>query len=417
MMKRFFRGLIIFVIVFMTGMITAEDTYSAANKANISNIHPDTNGVQQGDGIENRLSEIFYFSAASCSDCSAVQKFLEGLQESYLVNINGEEVWSKFSVTKFEIEDEDSLKLIKKLFDDYNVPDTDRRVPIIFLRNGYLSGNEDITNNLVDMVKKGQAIFSEKEKDRLLNLEGRVNSLSGYELPGVLVTGFLNGLNPCSISMLLFFISMLLVKSRNILRFGLAFIFGKFLTYLLLGTVLFNLLLDLDGLWFSNFQNTVRITLLVICLLLVYFNFVDFLSYKNERYSKIRLQLPASFREFNHKWMKRIQSVKGTGILTFFSFGLGTVVSVGEFLCTGQIYLATIVLMIRNNPVFDIKTVLYFILYGIALVIPLLILCIILHKGNELFEVSETIRTKMYIIKLANALIFLVFGILIFFQF
>jgi cytochrome c biogenesis protein CcdA len=109
--------------------------------------------------------------------------------------------------------------------------------------------------------------------------------------------------------------------------------------------------------------------------------------------------------------------VKGAGILTLASFTLGIVVSVGEFLCTGQIYLATIIMMIRNNPVFDLKTMEYFVLYGIALVTPLLVLCIILYKGREMFQVSEKMRENMPWIKLANALLFLLFGIVIFFKF
>ena len=362
-------------------------------------------------------SEIYYFSISSCSDCSDVQSFLDSLDKTYTVNIDGKEELSKVSISKFDVGEENSLKLVKRLFDSYDVPENDRSVPIIFLKNGYLSGKKEIMENLLAETKNGQAVFSEKEKERLLKSDGSINDKTGYEISGVILTGLLNGLNPCSISMLLFFISMLLMKNRNILRMGLAFISGKFLAYLLLGTVLFNLLLSLDGNWFSKFQGVARVVLIIICLLLVYLNIADFISSKNEKYNKIRLQLPAPLRELNHKWMKIIQSVKGAGILTLTSFALGVVVSAGEFLCTGQIYLATIVIMIKNNPVFDLKTIEYFILYGVALVTPLLVLCIILYKGKEMFQVSEKIRENMSWIKLANAFVFLLFGIVIFFKF
>lgn len=396
--KRFTGVLTFLLVIIMTAMIIVANIYAVSN-------------------TKASASEIFYFSTSSCSDCSVVQGFLDSLEKAYAINIGGKEEWSNISVTKFEIEDEDSLKLIKKLFDDYNVPDDDRRVPIIFLKDGYLSGKDEIREQLVNRIMEGQAAFQENERESLLELDGRMNSLTGYEVPGLILTGLLNGLNPCSISMLLFFISMLLLKNSNILKLGLAFIFGKFLAYLMLGTVLFNLLLRIDGNWFNSIQSVTRIILIIICFLLSYLNIVDFISSKNEKYNKIRLQLPVSLRELNHKWIKSIQSVKGTGILTLTSFGLGVVVSAGEFLCTGQIYLATIVLMIRNNPVFDLKTISYFILYGVALVIPLLILSIIMHKGNEMFQVSEKIRKNMPIIKLANAFIFLLFGILIFIKF
>ena len=106
---------------------------------------------------------------------------------------------------------------------------------------------------------------------------------------------------------------------------------------------------------------------------------------------------------------------KNPRLLIAVSFILGILISIGEFLCTGQIYLLTIVYIMRNSPQLDATAILSFIVYGLALIIPMLLLLYTIHKGKEVFIVSELVRKNFQYIKLLNAFIFLVFGLIILF--
>lgn len=85
----------------------------------------------------------------------------------------------------------------------------------------------------------------------------------------------------------------------------------------------------------------------------------------------------------------------------------------GEFLCTGQIYLATIIAILHTEEFLSVNALIYFIVYNIALIIPLIIISFIIYKTKGVFETSEMIRVKMPYIKLANSVLLLVIGILI----
>ncbi|NLM11413.1 MAG: hypothetical protein GX213_11675 [Clostridiaceae bacterium] len=144
-------------------------------------------------------------------------------------------------------------------------------------------------------------------------------------------------------------------------------------------------------------------------------NIRDYFAAKNEEYNKILLQLPERLRKFDHNLIKTVSGIKNYKVFVPVCFILGVLIAAGEFLCTGQIYLATIVLMLQRSPYPDFNVAISFVLYGIAFVLPLLIITIILSKGKAAFEVSEAVREKMPLIKMINALFFLIFITIILF--
>jgi len=338
----------------------------------------------------SQASTIIYFHVTGCSSCEEVDKFLSTVQ-GIIVN-------------KYNIAEPDNLELVKKYFKAYNVPEKDQSVPIVFIGDIYLSGEEAIIGRLIEEVEQGKGL----ETPVLIQDDATENELSGYGILGVMTTGFINGLNPCSISMLLFFLSMILVRNVNVLKVGFSFILGKFIAYVLLGTLLFNLFVKLDIPWFHTAVKSVLLALVIIIALL---NIRDFFAARKEEYDNIKMQLPAFLRKKNHQWIKRFTSIENEKILMPVCFGLGALISAGEFLCTGQIYLATIVAVLHNSPVFDFKAAIYFIIYGLAFVAPPVILTILIYKGREIFDVSEWVRERMPIIKLINAIVFIIFAV------
>jgi glutaredoxin len=363
-----------------------------------------TSKGEQGKDNTHLQAEGFiaYFYVSSCADCRETEEYLNSINDRLL------------NIRKYNIAEQEGLELIKEYFRAYSVPEDKQSVPVLFINDTYLSGVQNIKDELAEQVEKGKGISTLNLMENLSDKNGQKNTgaeaLTGYRLIGITAAGLVNGLNPCSISMLLFFLSMLLAQNMNVLKMGLSFITGKLVTYCLLGTVLYSLLTRFDIPWF---QTATKVILLVFVIIIAILNIRDFIAAKNENYGKIHLQLPVFLRQYNHKWIKKVTTVDNGKPLMLICFGLGALITMGEFLCTGQIYLATIIYVLHNSPVFNMQAAVYFIAYGVAFIAPLLLLTILIHKGREVFELSEFFREKMHVVKLINTLVFVIFGIIV----
>jgi cytochrome c biogenesis protein CcdA len=352
------------------------------------------------DGISSPV----YFYVSPCEECAETKKFIDSLEDTYAVDYNGRQMKSQLVLQSYNVAEPQNLELVKKYFQHYNVPEAKQKVPIIFLRDGYLSGKDEIASGLVAAVKSGRCIG--------IQPPGGEASLQPFEWPGIFLTGLLNGFNPCSISMLLFLAMLLLARNANVLKLGLLFILGKFIAYLVLGTLLFSLLSSIDNSIIRLSESIVKYVLLVIVLIAAAINVSDFAAARNEKYNKIRLQLPVRLRKLNHNWLKSISGAQGR-MLLILSLALGTAISVGEFLCTGQIYLATILYLLKRSPELNMQTLAAFLVYILGMMVPLAAITLAIHKGRKTFDISEMARRNMPTIKLINAAVFMGFAIII----
>ena len=206
--------------------------------------------------------------------------------------------------------------------------------------------------------------------------------------------------------------SLLLVKSVNIKKIGFDFIFSKFIMYLLLGTVMYNLLA------FIPTESYIIITKVILGILIfgiALFNILDYFAAKHEKYGKIKMQLPSNLRDLNYKMIKKFTATNNKKKLVLVSMLLGMLISIGEFLCTGQLFLTTIVYVLKADSNLSLKAFIYLLVYVIAFIIPISIIFILIAKTKELFEISERIRESMPLVKLLTAFVLLVLGALILF--
>lgn len=283
-------------------------------------------------------------------------------------------------------------------------------VPVVFIRNTYFKGEKAIRDNLESQIIKKNGLSTVEIQDTTENHDEDIRQFMNLKTLSVFFAGMVNGINPCSMSMLLFFLSLIMIRKVSIMKIGIAFCTGKFLAYLFLGTIFFDLLSKLNMEWFNS---GIKYFMLIIIFILIVLNLQDFFAAKNEKYNKIKVQLPITFRKFNHNLIKKLTKVENLKLIMLISLTLGMLISFGEFLCTGQMYLATIVTILHTDKVLNLQAFIFLILYDIAFIIPLLILTCIIYKGKEIFVISEIIRGKLHFIKIINACIFLVFGIVV----
>lgn len=347
--------------------------------------------------VSSNLIEAAYFYSSTCDTCEKTEKFLNEMEEKY-PNLN----IRKYNI--YEVEDYDLLVEYGKV---YGLPEEKRGFsPSLFIADGVLIGAE-IEHELEDRVED---YFNGPATTILEDAESETEPESGSvwgQLAAALGLGFVNGLSPCSLSIFLFLLSLLLVGKEQMLRCGLSFLAGKALMFFLLGTILYNVINSINMSAFSRWLDVVMIVFAVCFALL---NLVDFFKARAEKYGEMNLQLPKKVKKMNYamlKWGNRFSAAKwGAAIL----FGIGMIVSTGEFLCTGQIYLSSIVIMVQKGADGMIPTLLLAV-YSIAFVLPLVILMIVVYFGKKIFGMSEAVLEKIPWIKLISAVLFVAMAV------
>ena len=87
---------------------------------------------------------------------------------------------------------------------------------------------------------------------------------------------------------------------------------------------------------------------------------------------------------------------------------LGVVISFGEFFCTGQIYMASITYMLKDQ----VKAAIFpFLVYTTAMSIPAVIMILLIQRTRNTEAVSDFMFRHLGAIKVFNAALFIIFAI------
>lgn len=101
-----------------------------------------------------------YFYREDCPECLDMEPFWDQLPEE-LVTEEGE---YPLNVLELESRTDDNGEQIQWLFKKYQVPDEDQMVPFVFLKDGYLAGQQGIEENLVSFLEEGRGFLSAEEQ-------------------------------------------------------------------------------------------------------------------------------------------------------------------------------------------------------------------------------------------------------------
>ena len=206
--------------------------------------------------------------------------------------------------------------------------------------------------------------------------------LREFTFLGVAVAGLSDGLNPCAFSTLIFFISLLSVakiRGRLLLAAGTAFCAASFLTYFAIG---FGLLRALHLFWgFESLRRAINAGMIVVLLIFAALSFVDAIRYGiTRRPETVTLQLPERLKSWTHRIMRdRLKP----GRLLLSGFVIGTLVTLLESVCTGQVYVPTLVYVIKSGGGAG-RSLGYLTVYNLAFVIPLVIVFLLTWQGLKL---------------------------------
>jgi cytochrome c biogenesis protein CcdA len=241
------------------------------------------------------------------------------------------------------------------------------------------------------------------------------NRFGTMTLPVVLLAGMLDGINPCAISTLIFFMSLLAVsrvRSRQLISLGVSFCLASFVTYFALGFGLLRFLHLFSG--FTVLRSTVEWAMSGLLLAFAFLSFRDALRFRKSGDGKdVSLQLSVGMK-------KRIHSVMRRGLKTrhliLGGLMIGIAVTALESVCTGQMYVPTLVLILKKSNPFESRAWFYLLAYNSLFVLPLVVIFVAFYFGLKTETLLRWSRKNVVFSKtliglffIAMALLFLLF--------
>jgi len=192
-----------------------------------------------------------------------------------------------------------------------------------------------------------------------------------FTLLGVISVAAVDSINPCAISALVFFMSLLSAARIGVSRMwlsGLSFLAACFVTYLGIGLGLLKVLGFLTA--FHEMRRVIDLLLMAVMIGFAYLSFRDAARYhRTGRAADVALKLPEKIQARIHRVMK---SGLQTHHLVLGGLGVGMVVTVLESVCTGQVYVPALVMMLKSGQSIW-RCVVYLLVYNAVFVMPLLV--------------------------------------------
>ena len=304
-------------------------------------------GIVAPKNVQAADRTVVYFKEATCIVCQELVGFPDGPAGDYHPEDDYIKIMEDQGIT-VEIHDILSSSAENDLFKAYNVSygisSSRAVVPIIFVGDQYFNNIDDIIE-AVD----NNTVFN-LSSDPLLDITiiegGAFDDLKGFAgFIAVLGAGLLDGVNPCAIAMLLLFVSLLgfTEKKKILILVSITYIFALFLSYLLIGVGLLNILNTYAD-QAEILNNIINWFIFILVSFLFLLNMYDFVVTRNEDYSKVKNQLPKWIQRMNKRIVKTftnsIDSDNKKGLFSILALTviLGLILSLTELICTGQVY-------------------------------------------------------------------------------
>lgn len=361
--------------------------------------------------IDSQVRLDFFF-APGCSECDRVKKeVLPTLRSRFR---------GSYELFSHDTTQAETIPLLIAYQDSCGNTDNGR-VSLVVDHTVFLSGYEAAATGLVDQVsaalrrrgepgwKAPRSPFDAEEE--VSEVEIVRQRASGLTFSVVAIGGLLDGFNPCAISTLIFFMSVLVVTKaakRTRLLVGISFISASFLVYTGLGLGFLYVFRQAP-----NFALTKKIveTILGLCMLpLAYLSFRDAVRFrKSQRPSDVTLQIPKKTKERIHRFMN---SRLGWGGPVLGGFVTGAGVTVLESVCTGQSYVPVLMYMLKQDCT-DICFWMLLITYNLLFVMPLALVFICFHRGMELKALIAWSRRNLVAVKILFGVFFVAMAVLL----
>jgi len=348
--------------------------------------------------MTEKIKTIHYFYSPGCSECLHAEGILGQLQGALpYVRV---ELYNMF---------EPGIMEMREGFDEtYGVPSARRgAVPAVFVGQSWFIGMRELE------IAKDEGWLAEALEEAPMELlpsdeDGITQRFASFNLGIVLGAGLIDGINPCAFAGLTFLISYLFMSGSNrkhLLYTGLGFCVAMFMTYLAIGTGILSVIKRIQAIsWiFPVLGGVVGLLALVFGVLSIA-DAIRAAVHKDK--ADLTLKLPTGISKAVRATIRKHVN---PGSLLIGAMVTGFLVAAMEFLCTGQVYLPTIVYVHSVHPG-DAKAMLYLVLYNLAFMVPAVGVFLAAYFGMGSKTLAKLAARSTATVKLLTGLLFLLLG-------
>lgn len=209
----------------------------------------------------------------------------------------------------------------------------------------------------------------------------------------VTIVALVDSVNPCAIGVLILLASMLLVlkSRRELLLYGLLYIFAVFATYILAGL---GILYFLDAVPIA-LSEYISIIIGIIVIIAGLIEMKDYFWYGKG----ISLAISPKRAKQIHEMTRRV-TLPGVVLL-------GVFVAAVELPCTGAPYMAILLLLSQN---FDATAAIMLVWYNVLFVAPLIIILLLIYGGTKIQQVKKWKMENRAVMRLAIGITLILLG-------
>lgn len=253
------------------------------------------------------------------------------------------------------------------------------------------------------------------QKEEAHSLQTHEMLFSQITLWAIIGAGLADGVNPCAFAVIVFFVSFLAAykyTKKEIVIVGAAYCAAVFLAYVLMGLGAFHVLYAMKA--FRYVTLAVQWGMVGLCGVFLLLSIYDFVVYQRTKKSeKMLLQLPTNYKVYIHKVMRFFLKDKHSSMwrLLLAAFIVGFVVSGVEAVCTGQVYLPTIVVILKEVNQHFWRATEFLLLYNLMFILPLVLVFVLTLCGKESATFNDWLKKHLGLTKFILCCVFL--GLLI----
>ena len=253
------------------------------------------------------------------------------------------------------------------------------------------------------------------QREEAPSLQIHETLFSQITLWAIIGAGLADGVNPCAFAVIVFFVSFLAAykyTKKEIVIVGSAYCAAVFLAYVLMGLGAFHVLYAMKA--FRYVTLVVQWGMVGLCGVFLLLSIYDFVVYQRTKKSeKMLLQLPTNYKVYIHKVMRFFLKDKHSSMwrLLLAAFIVGFVVSGVEAVCTGQVYLPTIVVILKEVNQHFWRATEFLLLYNLMFILPLVLVFVLMLCGKESATFNDWLKKHLGLTKFILCCVFL--GLLI----
>ncbi len=349
-------------------------------------------------GLTATNAEVVFFYKPGCKDCERTRDMLISLGRAVSLKI-----------LESNIETSEGAQWNETLCRRFDVASSLHQIsPAVFTHAGALIKTEITMGALQRLMDQTLAAptkpgWREVDEAEMKNAGAQIESrYAAFSAGIVFAAGLLDGINPCAFATIIFFLSYLHIARRRpheILMVGGAFILAVFLTYFAVGLGLSHVIAKVQAFsWVRVWLNRV---LAFVALLLAWLSLRDGIRAVRGQLGDMTLQLP-EFLKTRIRGVIREQSRARRFIIAAFVSGI--IISLLELACTGQVYLPTIVYMMRQGST---SAVFWLLVYNVAFVLPLAAIFFLVYFGMKSDALIAWQKRHTALVRFATCALFL----------